>query len=59
VVGGHIMTSLLNTNENEKPLLELEEIDLPQELTQTCVNYADRDRVILEQLRLEHLNKEQ
>jgi hypothetical protein len=42
VVDVHVMTSVLNTNENEEPLVELEEVDLAQEVIQPCVNYADR-----------------
>jgi hypothetical protein len=53
------MTSVLNAKENvveiEEPLTELEGIDLTQELTQPCVNYAE---VILGHSRLEHLSEE-
>jgi hypothetical protein len=60
---GYVMTSILNTNESEieieEPVTELEEVDLDREMVQSCVNYENREKVILDQLRLDHLNSEE
>jgi hypothetical protein len=56
------MTSVLNINENEvgmeEPLVDLHKIGLTQEVIQSHVSYANREKVILEQLRLEYLSEE-
>jgi hypothetical protein len=60
---GYVMTSILNTNDSEieieEPVIELEEVDLDREMDQGCVNYENREKVILDQLRLDHLNNEE
>jgi hypothetical protein len=47
VVNGHVMTRVLDMNENEveieEQLGELEETDLTKVVLQPCVNYADRE----------------
>jgi hypothetical protein len=62
VLDEYVMTSTLNTNESkieiEEPIIEIEEVDLDQEVDQGCINYEDRE-VILDQLRLDHLNSEE
>jgi hypothetical protein len=57
------MTNILNTNESEieieEPVIEREEVDLDREMDQGCVNYENRENVILDQLKLDHLNSKE
>ena len=63
-VDGYVMTSILNTNDTEvdmqEPLAELNEVDPAWDRscsTQFESQDREREREILTQLRLEHLNK--
>lgn len=64
VIDGYVITSILNTNEEEaeiqEPLVELNEVEPVQNLTgATEEKQKDREKRILEQLRLDHLNDEE
>ena len=61
---GYVMTSILNTNDKEvemkEPLVELEKFDTTWSNDRTTeFNSQNREKNILEQLRLEHLNNEE
>jgi hypothetical protein len=63
VVDGHVMTSILNTNETEAeiqdPIVELDEIDPTWHVNCAVkTKQKDREKNILEQLRPGHLNSE-
>jgi hypothetical protein len=62
-VDGYAMTSVLNTNEEEKevqePVVELEEIGQEGDVGNVNVEFQERERDILAQLRVDHLNAEE
>ena len=64
VVGGYVVTGILNTNDTEvemrEPLVGLDEVDLVWDGNSTNeFETQDREREILTQLRVEHLNAEE
>jgi hypothetical protein len=64
VVEGYVMTSILNTNDTEvdvqEPLVELDEVDSARDRScSTEFEFQDREKDILTQLRVEHLNMEE
>ena len=64
VVGGYVMTSILNTNDTEvdvqQPLVELDDVDSAWDRSRsTEYEFRDREKDILTQLRVEHLNVEE
>ena len=64
VVGGYVMTSILNTNDTkvdiQEPLVELDEVDSAWNRScSTEFESQDREKDILMQLRVEHLNTEE
>jgi CRISPR/Cas system CMR subunit Cmr4 (Cas7 group RAMP superfamily) len=63
VTDGYVMTSILNIIESEieidETVIELEDVDLDGEVHQVCLSYENRERVILDQLRFNHLNSEE
>jgi hypothetical protein len=64
VITGYVITSILNTNDEEveiqEPLVELEDIESVGDLTgATEEKQRDREKRILKQLRLDHLNDEE
>lgn len=64
VTEDYVMTSILNTNDKEvemqEPLVELEKFDTTWSSDRTTeFKYQNREKNILEQLRLEHLNNEE
>jgi hypothetical protein len=56
------MTRVINANENEvkvdEPPVKLQKIGLVQEVIQPHVSYANREKAVSRQLRLEHLSEE-
>jgi hypothetical protein len=64
VMDGYVLTSILNMSDQDveiqEPLVELDEIELIRNLTsETEEKQQDREKIILEQLRLDHLNDEE
>lgn len=64
VVDGYAMTSILNTNENEvtipEPIVELDEVNHGEnDIRDTELKISNREKCILGQLKLEHLNAEE